>query len=286
MTNDIRKIVHHGIRAERAADKLTVSSSARGGFTSWHKRKVIEVSAPMGAGASARTIRIHEILHANNTAPLRKSKIHPIAINAIEDAYVHSVYWPNSMPRKANRDCLATALADARTIAPAVATGRAEAWNTSLLVALRSMSMVRRLGSHKQIDRLKARILPVVGPIVWERLSEILQRVLSRRNKRKAYAEFTALLFADDGSEFDGRGKGSTGAATAEPMRIVKLPLTENCNAAVRRLSLARSGARLNRARIVRAVANSSTVGLFIRQRYLAGGTYLFDASGSMGLTA
>ena len=69
-------------------------------------------------------------------------------------------------------------------------------------------------------------------------------------------------------------------------MRVVKLPMPETCNSTVKRTALARSGARLNRARLVQAVLNRSTIGLFIRNRYLQGGTYLFDASGSMGLSA
>jgi hypothetical protein len=61
--------------------------------------------------------------------------------------------------------------------------------------------------------------------------------------------------------------------------------MPEPCNSAVRRTALARSGARLNRPRIVRAVITGSTLGLFVRQRYLPGATYLFDASGSMCLS-
>ena len=89
----------------------------------------------------------------------------------------------------------------------------------------------------------------------------------------------------DEPGTAKGKGNGSTGDQTSNPMRIVRLPMPEACNSAVRRISLARSGCRLNRARIVRAVAIGSTFGLFVRQRYLRGGSYLFDASGSMGLT-
>ena len=82
-----------------------------------------------------------------------------------------------------------------------------------------------------------------------------------------------------------GKARGADGKATAEPMAIVRLPMVEPCNAQVKKTAIARSGARLNRGRLARAIVNGSTAGLFIRQRYLPGGTYLFDASGSMNIS-
>jgi hypothetical protein len=120
------------------------------------------------------------------------------------------------------------------------------------------------------------------GPIVAEKVGDILGKVRTR--KSKALAEFTSLMRDEqqDGNEKGGKG---TGEHTAEPMSVVRLPMPEACISTARRISLARSGARLNRARLARAVAIGSTAGLFVRQRYLRGGTYLFDASGSMGLS-
>lgn len=287
LTNDIRDIVHDGVQPERAAPNLEVCNSAHGGRTSWHKRKVDRIAAPMRGGAYARTIRIHELLHANRTAPRNSRKYPLLAQNAIEDARVHSVYWPETMPRRANRDCLAAALRDMRTILPMAALGRAEDWNLNLLVALRCSAILSRLTSfsrlgYKHKERLQSRIAAAFGPIVASKLAEILGKVKSR--KGKALAEFTALMRDESGG--NQAGQGSTGKLTTNPMRIVRLPMPQACNSAVRRTTLARNGARLNRARIVRAVAVGSTVGLFIRQRYLQGGTYLFDASGSMGLSA
>jgi hypothetical protein len=289
---DIRDIIHDGVQPDRAAENLTITDSARGGFTKFKRRRVEKIAAPLGAGAMARTIRIHELLHANKTSPRRNRKVHPIAENAIEDARVHGIYWPDSMPERANRDCLAAALADLRSIPPMAALARADDWNKSLLVALRAMAILNRLGSvsrraYRNAGRLEKRLIAAFGPIVVEKLNEILGKVRTRRVK--AMADFMALMRTDDNEpEGDGGsqpGKGSSGAATANPMRIVRLPMPEPCNATARRTALARSGARLNRARLPRAIATGSTAGLFIRQRYLPGGTYLFDASGSMRLT-
>ncbi len=179
---DLRDIVHDAVQPQRAADNLKISDSPYGGLTTWNKRKVVAVAAPMETGAYARTIRIHETLHANRTAPPRKSKYPPIAENAIEDARVHYVYWPRSMPHRANRDCLAAALADLRTIAPMAVLGRAEDWNRNLLVALRCKAILSRLGSvsrsvYKHRAQLHDRIVNAFGPIVAEKLKGILHKV-------------------------------------------------------------------------------------------------------------
>ena len=72
---DLRDIVHDAVQPQRAADNLKISDSPYGGFTTWNKRKVVAVAAPMETGAYARTIRIHETLHANRTAPRARASI-------------------------------------------------------------------------------------------------------------------------------------------------------------------------------------------------------------------
>jgi hypothetical protein len=133
---------------------------------------------------------------------------------------------------------------------------------------------------------LKERIRAAFGPIVAEKLQEILYRILRAKRSVKAIVDFTALMRLDDESGKGNKpGSGSNGQSTNQPMRIVKLSMPEACDSRARRTTLARSGSRLNRGRLARAVAIGSTSGLFIRPRYLPGGTYLFDASGSMGLS-
>jgi hypothetical protein len=285
--NDLRDIIHDGVDANRASEKLRIVHSTRGGRTTWHKRKVISVAAPLQSGAHSRTIRLHEILHANRS-PLRQCRKFPdLAVQAIEDARVHTVYWPTSMPKKANRDCLAAALLDSRTIPPMIAMASADDWNVNLLVALRSMAIVKRLGEQRHATKLQSRLQAAFGPVIVEKLGGILSLVKS--HKTQALRKFSALLRSDDdadNNDANQSGSGSTGESTNSPMQIVRLSMPESCNPAVRRMALARSGARLNRSRLARAVATGSTSGLFIRPRYLPGGTYLIDASGSMQLSA
>lgn len=284
MSIDIRDIIHDGVTANRAAEDLEVVSSPYGGFTEYHKKRVAKIAAPMANGAYARTIRIHELLHANRSPTTGNRKIHPIAYNAIEDARVHLIYWPDAMPQRANRDCKASALADMRSLQPMANLARAEDWNASLLVAFRALAILNRFGAVAHLDRLYRRMNAAFGPTITEKLCDILRLVRSRR--KRAVEEFTALLRSDEQQSKPCKpGEGSHGIATQAPMRIVRLPMPESCDSAVRRTTLARSGARLNRARLARAIATGSTVGLFIRPRYLPGGTYLFDASGSMQLS-
>ena len=49
--NDLRDIIHDGVDANRALDKLRIVHSTHGGRTTWHKRKVISVAAPLQGGA-------------------------------------------------------------------------------------------------------------------------------------------------------------------------------------------------------------------------------------------
>src|SRR5688500_16479027 len=91
---DLKDIVFAGVKSDRAADNLRVYHSDNCGATTYRKKRVATVSAPMVRGAIARTIRIHELLHANRSPVTKPRKVHPIAANAVEDARVHSTYWP------------------------------------------------------------------------------------------------------------------------------------------------------------------------------------------------
>lgn len=193
-TNDIRDIVHDGVSPAKAAAKLKISNSTMHGRTTWHKRKVTEVAAPMRSGAYARTVRIHELLHANHSPqPVRRSKYPALAENAIEDVRVHAVYWPRSMPVKANRDCLATALQQLHNLPPMALLGRADDWNISLLVALRAMAIVNRLGftsrkAARNRYRMQNKLTAAFGPIVAEKLGEILDRACKAKRSKVALA--------------------------------------------------------------------------------------------------
>lgn len=282
----IRDIVRAGIRSDRATDSLKVYHQSIGGLTTYAKKRVASVSAPMVGGAQARTIRIHELLHANHSPTTQPRKFHPLANNAIEDARVHTVYWPESLPQRAHRDCLTTAYRDARKLPALAGMIDADTWNVSLLVALRSMAIADRLHSTgRRSDRIANRLAKSFPPNIVQELDDVLQACKSKRGRTKALKAFSALMRSDEEKQGAKKGEGSTGAMSVNPMQIVKLPMVEPCDATTKRTSTARSGARINRSRLASAIATGSTAGLFIRQRYLPGGTYLFDASGSMQIS-
>lgn len=284
-STDLRSIVRAGIRIGRAIDNVKVYHQERGGLTTYKRKHVASVSAPMVKGAHARTIRIHELLHANHSPTSHSRKFCPIANNAIEDARVHAIYWPRTMPDRANRDCLATAMLDARSLPPMAGMVDAATWNISLLVALRSLAIVDRLGYGKRIDRLNKRLSKSFPRTILDALDDILDLAKSKRGKTKALKAFSDLMRSDEPQDGSDKGNRSSGAASENPMLIVKLATPEACDKTVRKTQLARSGARTNRARLTRAIVSGSTAGLFVRQRFAMGGTYLFDASGSMCLS-
>jgi hypothetical protein len=123
-------------------------------------------------------------------------------------------------------------------------------------------------------------------PNIVQELDDILQACKSKRGRTKALKAFSALMRSDEAQQGANKSEGSAGAMRANLMRgVVKLPMVEPCDATAKRTSIARSGARINRDRLAGAIATGSIAGLFIRQRYLPGGTYLFDASGSMQIS-
>ena len=162
----------------------------------------------------------------------------------------------------------------------------ADTWNVSLLVALRCLAIADRLPyMGRRSDRIANRLAKSFPPNIVQELADILQACKSKRGRTKSLKAFQALMRSDEEQQGANKGDGSTGAHSANPMRIVKLPMVEPCDATAKRTSLARSGARINRGRLARAITTGSTAGLFIRQRHLPGGTYLFDASGSMQIS-
>ena len=276
MKKQLANLVHDAVRADRAAERMQVAHTDQGGFTTWNKKKVTSIEAPLVGGAYARTIRLHEILHANHSPLRRSKKYHPVTVQAVEDARVHALYWPESLPLKAHRDCLAAALIDARSLRRADLADP-DQWNAACQVAVRSLAVVRRLRGFGA-ERLLHRELAHLPPIVRETLVKCLDNV---RNRSRASGIFEALMrSAAEG----GKGGAGTGEASESPMRIVRLPLVAPSNSAVSRVQLARSGAHINRARLARAIVNCSPVGLFKRRRRSEGGTILLDASGSMGV--
>jgi len=278
----LAELIHDGVRENRAATELAVKHQPIGGLTGWRKGKVNVVSAPLVAGAQARTIRLHEVLHANHSPTRVSRKFHPLTVQAVEDARVHSIYWRlHRLPHRANRDCMAAALTDLRALLKYDLADH-DQWNLAMLIGLRALSIAHSIGNADFRYKLESRLSRKLTLTIFHALEEVLSAV---RNRSKASKLFEALLRADKLMPAEGDTLNeSRGAETRMPMRIVRLPLVEPCHSAAPVARLASSGSIVHRPRLVRALIQRSTVGLFRRRVHREGGTVLLDASGSMGI--
>src|SRR5262245_5626755 len=79
----------------RRGPALVKAGTLPGGLTVFDKGRVQELLVPVNNDCHARTIRVHEVLHANNSSP-RKHKVQDVSsltYNAVEDCFVHLNYW-------------------------------------------------------------------------------------------------------------------------------------------------------------------------------------------------
>ena len=281
------ELLHDLVPAHRAAPRVQVRDSNQGGATCYGSKgaergKVTEVQAPLGAGAHGRTIRHHEALHARYSSPMSKrSKYSPIAFNAVEDMRVHALWWPRGMSRRANRDCLAVALRDARQ-ARGAELENFDAFNITLLILGRSIAIVDKLGDSSQREYVNSVAAQLYGPIISSELWEIMRNCGARGAVKRFHALLREKAPPRPGTS---KGAGSKGPASSAPMRVVRLPLVAACDPSPV-VALARTGSHINASRLARAVITGSSAGLFRRRVTKSPqGTVLIDASCSMGLT-
>lgn len=292
---NLAKIIAACVAAKYAAAKITVINAAYGGRTSWHKGKVVEIEAPLGKGAEARTVRIHELLHANRPKGRDSKKHHPIAINAIADCFLHLFDWSKAgLPKRAHRDACATALRNIRVLCPDCIQN-ANAWNLALLQAIRGFAILQGASysavsrdyyrSHRFSELASAHCGEVFGEMVYSELKEVLF-LCQRRKKKQAIELFMSLMLSDEPTPPNGdKGADSTNDKCNSPMRVKRLPLVCASTSAVRRQIVGRVGSRLHRPGLITALASGNCNSLFKRQAHLPGGSVLIDASGSMHLT-
>ena len=96
-------ILVDGVRLSRGhADFRVYRSADRGGLTVYKQGKVASLTVPVDATAHARTVRLHELLHAAHSKA-RRRPVPLLVANAIEDCYVHLTYWPQELPRAPSR---------------------------------------------------------------------------------------------------------------------------------------------------------------------------------------
>jgi hypothetical protein len=291
-----KETIHDSIRSDRAGAKVEIQRLPKhtGGFTGYSGKPtfVSAIGVPFDSSAISRTVRIHELLHANHTKQCR-IQAHPIAKNAVEDCLVHGVYWDcDKLPNQANRDCLATGYKDLRSLPPIEKLTTVEDWNVAMLTMARSLSIILKIKKHLPTvlrERIRNRYPETIRTVIQEVVS------LSRDDKRtKAIREMMKVIRdevqeakqqTEDNIQFANPGKGSTGDKGKSEMMIIDLPKTVPCNSSVNKITFARSGGRINSAKLAKAIANLSTHNLFKRQRKVQGGCIVLDASGSMGVS-
>ena len=148
------------------------------------------------------------------------------------------------MPKKANRDCLAAALLDSAHYSAHDGIGQRRRLECQLTcrtavdghrqairpAAARYKTSVATTGDLRTDHRREAWRNSVIGKVAQDASATRIQWL---------------LRFDDDTDNNDANqsGSGSFGEPTNSPMQIVRLPMPESCNPAVRRIALARSGA-------------------------------------------
>lgn len=286
--------------------------------------RVVGLSLPSTASARGRIIRAHELLHGAHSPGRRRtdSDFPEIVRNAAEDVHVHAVGWPAQPLAHLTRDALAIASQDARGAWHGqIRTD--EDYNLAILCIVRSAAMIRGAYAGAQqagdgkgmrsaaqaMARFRKRTGATYGPAVTAAAARVV--ALIEQRKASAFREACELIQAlmrwpdpeseaqrqridlgepDSGepnleSGEQGEGDSGTEAGDIPPMSIIRLPLRESTDPMHAKRGAARSGSRLNHARVARAVASHSTSGLFQRIRRKQGGAVCIDASGSMALS-
>jgi hypothetical protein len=268
-----------------------------GGATRYENGKVVSLIIPAPSRAQERTIRIHELIHAQRQVlpkRINKQRAQSIEYQAIMDVLVHTRDWPANLPQRANRDAMCTALQNLRTtlIQPNLTTDP-DIWNVAVLVSIRALAIANSCGSARHLAPVNAMLAKIGG----ERFGRALQDIIDtaqRRNKQKTAEEMLRRLLLDKkGLPIDdkrpGRKEGGNkigGTRSNPPFEIINLPHTAECSPEGCGTRAASSGPRLILRRVPRALLTGSTGGLFRRPVRQLGGTVLIDASGSMNANA
>lgn len=308
------EIVADGVRPSRVAPSFRAVPLSAGGTTlngarisggvGYSRVGVTTLAVPMHGGAYARTVRQHELLHANHTPvvlPRGWKKFPDAARQAIEDMRVHLIYWnPSTTPSRLNRDCLAVGWKQLHHLR----LNRArfgDDYNTALIVAARSAAIVQRLSvGTKRYQRLIDYLESTFGVTIAQAVMELV-KLVQKNNSRSTIAAlrlFTSLLALDpDDDSFretkreknpvkPDEAKPNPKLDSLVPYSIVELPRSVPCSSSAPRVVPSRYGARIRISRIVPAIITGDTSRLFLRRkRDKDTTTILFDASGSMGVS-
>lgn len=294
---DMKKIVKAGVRSSRIAPGLVVTNNpGRDGLTEWKEGKVTRIVTSLGDTPQQRTVRIHEMLHANRTDPNIKCPFGEMVANLVEDVFVHSDYWPESLPREAHEDALLTADEELDMISASLD----DIWEDkelrdhALYAAVRCLSIGDKLQHYDGGETLK-KACSLLSRGFGEREAYLAANMISTSNRSTRWVladklfkrDFERPEHREDDVELEDEvEQGPGGRRHGGKIEIVHPKRHIPCNAFRAPRSAARSGAVIRAGRLGRAIVNGSTSGLFYKTGSNPGGSVLIDASGSMNFTA
>ncbi len=273
----------NAVDVDHGTENMTVQASGNpGGCTLYpaharrgEKRRAVGLLVPTTDTAYSRTVRLHELIHAQRQGAPSVKESASLPCQARMDIRVHTVDWPD-VPDSANRDACATALTDLRQI-------DLGQWAGAVLGSVRALAILQTSGTPRArtlASRRLAKLFP--APFIGLMNLAVQLSQLGKKNQKRADTLLRTLMFPEPSKPGNKKGSGPSGESR---FRVRELPRTLDCEP-VPNLCDARSGARLNRHRLTRAVISNNPAGLFRRVRPIAPrGTVLFDASGSMQMS-
>lgn len=271
-----------------------------GGVSIYNENLVELMAVPDPENAYFRTIRTHELIHAQRQGPPDPKQANNLAYQAIRDVQAHTRHWPQQATVGMHRDAACAGLIDLRHIKLAAQAGHLaepEIWNNAIATAVRSVAITTHSGhpdrckksktKSKYVVRERAKnLIGTLAPSLWDVLKDIVDT--AQNDPQQAQEMLEALFKAKPGilpgcgwgGEPPENGIGAEGGGL--DFDIIDLPRKVPTDPTRAHLYTAPSGGRFRAGRLTHCVVNGTSNGLFLRNKRLQGGAVLIDASGSM----
>ena len=257
--------------------------------------KVTEIHTP-----PQLLLRIHEVMHARHTIPGQYSGIRQEVWDIVEDCRLHSLHWPwrNNETPKVIRD-------DVDAVFKEEAESKEKSRKEGKVTPYADFATVLRQNAVYQGMRLPDRSIPHTTKANLRFAEQVMQLIVSGKHEEAAYMIEQAFFppkeeekeepetesTSDSGEMLSIPGEKESskglerraGLHRVPDMRITELDLSEEIQRMDQGLRLTSMGSRIHRPSLRRPILPQR---IFMkRSPQLPGGSVLFDASGSMGVT-
>jgi hypothetical protein len=273
--------VRAGVDPQRAAEKIALFEGD-GGVVIDENNKVVGISSPSERTAYGRLVRLHELIHAKHSQN-RKRKYSDVRVGqGIEDVKVHTIWWPAELPEQLVKDAYKVAKHSLRKALKLknLIQKEPEVHNSMLVESLRAWAILSKLKRIGGRDMLNNGFYQGI-----DKCFDVIISTVSVYRKFDIAEDLFASLFRWPDSPHGNFPEFGSDKKEEGIVKIIELEHTERCRDS-RAYSPSRSGARIYRSRLVRAVVCGQSYGLFRKKRAVEPlGTTLIDASGSMSLT-